>query len=117
MGLPLDPKSSEGEIESYHCWAEFYIEGMEWLPVDASDANNNIEKREDFFARLDQNRVAFTIGRDIKLPTAKKGPINYSIFPYVEIDGQEHSNVNAVFSFADQNEDSRKSIDNYRRTP
>ncbi len=108
MGLPLDPESRAGEIDGYHCWAEFYIEGMGWLPVDASEANRNIAKREDFFGRVDQHRVAFTIGRDIKLPAAKKGPLNYSIFPYAEIDGEKYSNVNAVFSFKDQKEDSRE---------
>lgn len=114
MGLPLEPESSSGEIESYHCWAEFYIEGMGWLPLDASEANKNIDKREDFFGKIDQHRVAFTIGRDIKLPATRKGPLNFSIFPYAEIDGKKHRNVNAVFSFKDQPEDSHKKINKYR---
>jgi len=114
MGLPLEPKSRSGEIASYHCWAEFYIEGMGWLPLDASEANKNIARRENFFGRLDQHRVAFTIGRDIKLPATRKGTLNFSIFPYAEIDGKKHRNVNAVFSFKDQPEDSQESINNYK---
>ena len=36
MGIPL-PDSKEGEPSgSYHCWAEFYIEGKGWIPVDIS---------------------------------------------------------------------------------
>jgi len=114
MGLPLDPEIRSGKIEGYHCWAEVFIEGMGWLPLDASDANKNIAKREELFGRLDQHRVAFTVGRDIKLPASKKGPLNFSILPYAEIDGKKHRNVSAVFSFEDQPEDRQKSMNNYR---
>lgn len=102
MGLPLDADSKSGKIEGYHCWAQFYVKDMGWLPVDASDASKNAEKREQFFTRLDQHRVAFTIGRDIKLPGAKSSLLNYVIFPHVEIDGKRHGDVKTVFSFKDQ---------------
>jgi hypothetical protein len=36
MGFPLPVGQSEGGITGYHCWAEFYDEGLGWVPLDAS---------------------------------------------------------------------------------
>lgn len=75
------------------------IKGWLPLPIDASEASKHPEKREMFFGGLDENRVAFTIGRDIKLPGSASGPLNYSIYPHVEIDGLVHDKVTTKFSF------------------
>jgi hypothetical protein len=46
------------------------------------------------------NRVQFTQGRDLKLSPAQDGaPLNYFIYPYVEVDGKEYPNVSIAFSF------------------
>lgn len=102
MGLPIPEERDKGTIDGYHCWAEFYIDGKGWLPVDASEANKKPEKREKFFGGVDENRLAFTIGRDIKLPGSAGEPVNYSIYPYVEIDGDYHDEVETLFSFKDR---------------
>ncbi|AQT67977.1 putative protein involved in cytokinesis, contains TGc (transglutaminase/protease-like) domain [Anaerohalosphaera lusitana] len=99
MGLPLPADKDAGVIEGYHCWAEFYTDEKGWLPVDASEASKNPGKRDAYFGRLDRNRVAFTIGRDIRLPESKAEPLNFAIYPYVEIDGREHKDVEAAFEF------------------
>jgi len=49
MGLPLPINKAEGSIPGYHCWAEFYIAGQGWEPVDASEASKFFQKKEKFF--------------------------------------------------------------------
>ncbi|MDP6381277.1 MAG: transglutaminase-like domain-containing protein, partial [Phycisphaerae bacterium] len=101
MGLPLPEDKSSGEILGYHCWAEFYLEGEGWVPLDASEASKFPERKESLFGGLDANRVAFTIGRDIRIPEAATDPYNYVIYPHVEVDGKTHINVETKFSFGD----------------
>ncbi|MCI0330344.1 MAG: transglutaminase-like domain-containing protein, partial [candidate division Zixibacteria bacterium] len=101
MGFPIPDDQREGEIPGYHCWAEFYVPEMGWVPVDASEAWKNPGKKEFFFGNLDPNRVAFTLGRDISVdPTVK--PVNYLIYPHVVIDGREFSEVRTSVRFADK---------------
>ena len=88
MGLPLPPAGRDGKIDGYHCWAEFYVEGHGWTPVDASEASKRPRQRDQFFGRLDADRVAFTVGRDIRIPDASAPPLNYLIYPHVEVDGE-----------------------------
>jgi hypothetical protein len=48
------------------------------------------------------NRVQFSTGRDLRLNPPQDGkPLNYFVYPYVEVDGQEYPNVSLAFSFAD----------------
>jgi len=48
------------------------------------------------------NRVQFTEERDLKLAPAQEGaPLNYFVYPYVEIGGKEYPNVSIAFSFED----------------
>jgi hypothetical protein len=45
-----DPEGKrEGDIPGYHCWAEFYLDGVGWVPVDASEASKFPAKRDYFF--------------------------------------------------------------------
>ncbi|HYM77391.1 MAG TPA: transglutaminase-like domain-containing protein [Candidatus Dormibacteraeota bacterium] len=102
IGFPLPPDQHSSEIAGYHCWSDFYIEGKGWIPVDISEAWKHPEKREYFFGSHDANRVQFSMGRDLKLSPAQDGkPLNYFVYPYVEVDGQEYPNVSLAFSFAD----------------
>jgi transglutaminase-like putative cysteine protease len=102
IGFPLPSGKSEGEIAGYHCWAEFYLKGYGWVPVDASEASKNPDKREYFFGAHDQNRVQLTIGRDIRLDPPQSGePVNYFIYPYVEVDGKPFTDVERKFTFKD----------------
>jgi transglutaminase-like putative cysteine protease len=102
MGVPIPHDKTEGEIGGYHCWAEFYVDGKGWLPVDASEASKYPEEKSAYFGQLDSNRVAFTIGRDIKIPQSNSEAINYSIYPHVEIDGETYNKVKTSFSFKDK---------------
>ena len=102
IGFPLPPDKHSAEIAGYHCWADFYVEGKGWIPVDISEAWKHPEKRDYFFGAHDVNRVQFSMGRDLRLNPGQDGkPLNYFVYPYVEVDGQEHANVSLAFSFAD----------------
>jgi transglutaminase-like putative cysteine protease len=102
IGFPLPPDKHSAEIAGYHCWSDFYIDGKGWIPVDISEAWKHPEKHDYFFGSHDVNRVQFSMGRDLRLSPAQEGkPLNYFVYPYVEVDGQEYSNVSLAFSFAD----------------
>jgi len=46
--------------------------------------------------------VQFTMGRDLELNPKQEGkPLNYFVYPYVEVGGKEYSNISTAFSFAD----------------
>lgn len=102
IGFPLPADKHSAEIPGYHCWAEFYIDNIGWIPVDISEAWKHPEKHDYFFGAHDVNRVQFSQGRDLKLKPEQDGPpLNYFVYPYVEIDGKEYPNVSIAFSFAD----------------
>jgi transglutaminase-like putative cysteine protease len=102
IGFPLAEGKTQGDIPGYHCWAEFYLDGAGWIPVDASEARNNPAKRDYFFGAQDDNRVFFTYGRDIRLSPEQKGePLNYFIYPYLEVNGLSSTNLQTHFSFRD----------------
>ena len=102
IGFPLPPDTHSAEIAGYHCWSDFWIDGRGWIPVDISEAWKHPEKRNYFFGSHDVNRVQFSMGRDLRLNPPQQGkPLNYFVYPYVEVDGQEFSNVALAFSFAD----------------
>lgn len=102
MGFPLPEAHTQGELPGYHCWAEFYVEEFGWIPVDASEANKHPEKKEFFFGGLDENRIAFTIGRDIQVdPQGRSFALNYFIYPYVIIDGKEYTKVETKVKFSE----------------
>lgn len=103
MGFSLPTDASEGPIAGYHCWAEFYIDGRGWIPVDASEARKDPTRREELFGELDQHRVLFTMGRDIPVPEAQGAPLNFSIYPYAEVDGRPHEAIQTRFAYRDLN--------------
>ncbi len=102
IGFPLPADKHSAEIPGYHCWAEFYVDSAGWVPVDISEAWKHQEKRDYFFGAHDVNRVQFTQGRDLKLKPAQDGdPLNYFVYPYVEVAGKQYPNVAIAFSFDD----------------
>jgi transglutaminase-like putative cysteine protease len=102
IGFPSPPDKHSAEIAGYHCWADFFEPKHGWIPVDISEAWKHQEKRDYFFGAHDVNRVQFTMGRDLRLSPAQDGaPLNYFVYPYVEVAGKEYPNVSLAFSFAD----------------
>lgn len=88
-GFPIPEARGAGEIGGYHCWAEFYVAGYGWVPVDISEATKHPELAEYYFGAWTEDRVEFTVGRDLTLVPPQKGePVNILIFPYAEVDGK-----------------------------
>jgi transglutaminase-like putative cysteine protease len=88
-GFPLPEKRGEGEIGGYHCWALFRPAGKGWIPVDISEANKDPKKRDYYYGTLSEDRVMFSVGRDLTLaPKQAGGPLNFFVYPYVEVDGK-----------------------------
>jgi transglutaminase-like putative cysteine protease len=104
MGFPLPAERGEGEIPGYHCWAKFKPAGRGWVPVDISEANKEPKLRDYYFGHLSENRVAFSVGRDLTLVPKQDGPpLNFFIYPYVEVDGVPHpaEKVQRRFTYRD----------------
>lgn len=101
--------------QSYHCWTEFYISNLGWISQDVSvadlfaqeikmnDQNTTLVQRttpagyfgkdskqvDYYFGNLDERRVTWSVGRDLRLtPAQDAGPVNAIAKAYVEIDGQ-----------------------------
>jgi hypothetical protein len=89
IGFPIPTARGGGDVAGYHCWAKFKPQGRGWIPVDISEANKDPTKREYFFGHLCENRVAFSTGRDLILTPRQDGPpVNFLVYPYVEVDGK-----------------------------
>ncbi len=108
MGFSVPEKRGEGDIAGYHCWAKFKPEGRGWIPVDISEANKVRDKDqrmvEYYFGNLTEDRVTFTVGRDLTLVPKQDGPaLNFLIYPYVEVDGKPYTGdaVKRKFAYQD----------------
>ena len=96
------PKGREGDMtRAQHCWAEFYMPGYGWVPVDPADVRKAmLEKNirdvkevsdliEYFFGAVDESRIAYQTGKDLILnPLQRDGKLNYFMYPYAEADGK-----------------------------
>ena len=93
IGFSLPRDRTEMRITGYHCWAEAYDRDSGWLPMDASDAWK-AKRFDDYYGRLPCDRVEYVVGRDLVLDPPQSGPpLNFLIYPYVEIDGKPVGSV------------------------
>ncbi|HEC97253.1 MAG TPA: transglutaminase domain-containing protein [Nitrospirae bacterium] len=101
FGIRLGRKAEQDITGSYHCWAEFFLPGTGWIPVDPADVrkimlaeNLSLKEakkyREYYFGAVDEFRITLEkSGRGLKLlPLQESGPLNYLMYPYAEIDGK-----------------------------
>ena len=93
FSIPNKESESEGKIAGYHCWADYYIDGEGWAPVDISEADKDTSKIDYFFGALDENRIEFTVGRDFSLRNLDE-PVNFFVYPIVK-----GSNFTKSFSY------------------
>ncbi len=90
-----------GDItKAQHCRAEFYAQGIGWVPVDPADVRKVIleepptnlaitdEKvktmRGFLFGNWEGNWLAYNYAHDVKLPGSKGAPINFFMYPQAE---------------------------------
>lgn len=101
FGIRLGKKESEDITTWQHCWAEFFLPGYGWVPVDAADVRKAMltenlklddprtaDYRAYFWGGLDPYRVKLSQGRDLTLnPPQPGGPVNYLMYPYARVGG------------------------------
>ena len=105
IGFLLPTKHGSGVIGGYHCWAKFRLPSGTWFPVDISEANKNPRLHDYYFGNLTADRVTFSTGRDLMLLPRQAGPpVNFFIYPYVEVEGKEHpqAKIQRRFSYRDE---------------
>ncbi len=89
IGFSLPEKRGAGDIGGYHCWAFFHVAGHGWVPVDISEADKHPARKKYYFGNLTENRVMFTVGRDLTLVPKQDGDrLNFFVYPHVEVDGK-----------------------------
>lgn len=102
IGFPIPEGKPAGEIDGYHCWTEFHLPGVGWVPIDASEADKHPERRELYFGTYPADRIQFTIGRDLELGDGHTtGPLNYFVYPHVEVAGQHIDGLKTSFRYAE----------------
>ncbi len=102
IGFPIPEDRSSGVIEGYHCWVEVHLPGVGWFPIDAAEAWKHKERRDLYFGTYPADRLQVTIGRDLELGEGHTtGPLNYFIYPHVEVAGQQLERVKTLFRFSE----------------
>jgi transglutaminase-like putative cysteine protease len=102
IGFPIPEDKPAGRVEGYHCWTEFYLPGVGWFPIDASEAKKRPEHRDLFFGTHPADRIQFTVGRDLELGEGHTtGPLNYFIYPHVEVAGKRLDDMKTSFRYAE----------------
>ncbi len=101
FGIRLGKQAEEDITTWYHCWAEFFLPGLGWVPVDPADVRKlmlvkNIrfgspdykKYYKYYWGGIDQHRVKLSMGRDLFLNPQKKGfPVNYLMYPFAQVGG------------------------------
>ena len=98
MGFPI-PTQPEGKVGGYHCWADYYVDGEGWYPVDISEADKDPGKAEYFFGTICKNRVDFMVGRDFKIDNYEEESVNLFIYPLLEVDDIKSNKYTKIFRY------------------
>ncbi|MBU1686976.1 MAG: hypothetical protein KJ589_06460, partial [Proteobacteria bacterium] len=102
FGIRLGKQASQDISSWQHCWAEFYLPGYGWVPVDPADVRKLMLKKElklddpettelrtYFWGAWDAYRVELARGRDLILNPPQQGEaLNTFGYPYAEVGGE-----------------------------
>ncbi|HXI02404.1 MAG TPA: transglutaminase-like domain-containing protein [Candidatus Saccharimonadales bacterium] len=93
VGFILPRNSTSGIVSGFYAWAEFWLPGFGWIPVDPTAAIAKPSARNAYFAALGADHVLMSVGRDLILNPPQEGsPLNVLIGPYAEADGKPFPN-------------------------
>ena len=70
VGVPARPIVgywAEEKYGFYHVWAEFYVNGVGWIPVDPTVGVDNPSVREYYFGNMDNKRFVMSKGFDLEI--------------------------------------------------
>ena len=99
LGIRTGKNAAQDVTKWQHCWAEFYLPGYGWVPVDPADVRKAMlkqnlklddpkvaELRDYFWGRVDQYRIKLSEGRDLQLNPPQHGDaVNYLMYPFAQI--------------------------------
>ena len=112
IGFPIPLTKVEGSVGGYHCWAKFAAEDK-WNCVDISEANKEPSLADFYFGNQPPDRITFSSGRDLTLtPKQQLGPVNFLIYPHVEIAGRVHTSLRKDFRFKHLGDRTNRGSDN-----
>jgi hypothetical protein len=70
--------------------------------VDISEADKNPQLKDYYFGSLTADRVQLSVGRDLELtPVPREGPLNFFVYPHVEVNGVKHAKVERKVTYRD----------------
>ena len=85
VGFKLPQRVRQGVLSGQHGWAEFWVEGTGWIPVDPAEGKRNASRRDYYFGSLDANRLIISRDRDITMiPPQKGAPVSVFVGAYWE---------------------------------
>lgn len=99
MGYASMGRAGGDITRAQHCRAEFYAQGIGWVPVDPADVrkvvleekpgltlDDDIVKRARTFlwGNWEGNWLAYNYGHDVRLPGSSKGPVEFLMYPQAE---------------------------------
>lgn len=99
IGFPVPEQPVSGSVGGYHCWIQVALPEKGWFPIDASEAFKHPDKKDALFGNQPADRIRFTVGRDMVLDGQKAPPLNYFVYPHVEVAGKVHEGVKTSFSY------------------
>ncbi len=99
LGIRQGKKAVQDISKWQHCWAEFYLPGYGWVPVDPADVRKMMlkqnlepedtktkEYRDYFWGGIDPYRIKLGEGRDVVLNPPQHGdPLNYLMYPFAQV--------------------------------
>lgn len=99
LGIRQGKKPVQDITKWQHCWAEFFLPGYGWVPVDPADVRKmmlteklkrsdakTINYRNYFWGGIDPYRIKLGEGRDLKLNPPQHGePVNYLMYPFAQV--------------------------------